>query len=1705
MSTYLPAAVRQCDITHIFWEKYAYRVKLNQPKILNLNSQKYFLAEVLKQEQYGYTTGNIPQSADEGSLVASSPNSSLIQLISMKFKSMDRSTFHRSWAKKFLEIVFPDRSTSKRISASLPFLLFVAMSAHSQTATVRTEDAKLIRASRAMTVLGPDLFGDKVNIYNGALEFVQTDVSIPGNSKLPVAVGRRMVTGSEGFRRNGLFKNWDLEIPSIHGTFSNEKGWSRLDSHGQISLARCSNFGEPPVLQKPGTNVIFRPAEFWHGNMLYIPGAGDQEILKRNTAVNNNVPLDGADTPLVTRDGWAIRCLSTLSSTDANSSGLERGEGFLAISPDGSHYRFDWLVSRPLSVLSKSVPFSAATVSEPPPSSLIVNSETTENPEPNAGSGQSKFAIKRDEIYIFPTQITDRYGNVVKYTYDSTDKWKLLSIKSADGDGNAERSLIFSYYPDSHTVAAVTDGLRTWNYSYGGHGWGGPILSTVRLPDYSSWDLSGLDGAEYGTGLVNMYMDYGNSEEDASTECDAQPPGINSKIVSGSIVHPSGAIGVFTMSPVQHARNGVPKLCYSDGHNVGSRRYFPQYYDTYALTSKKILRRGSDQEWTTTYDTFNPGTVDCTTCAIPSKVSVTDPEYVVTRYTFGSTFGVDEGLLKQVDVGWDGNKAIKTTVTNYNQSFIQPVGFSDQDRGDGKVSARHIPQDKRTIHQQDVEFTWAVPSNSDFDAFARPLKVVRSSSLGMSIVEKMVYHDNKTKWVLGQLESLTEMGTGKIVIQNGYNPITANLETVKRFGNLADTYSYNLDGTLATSKDGKNQITSFGNYKRGLPRLTTYANKTSESRAVNDIGLITSITNAASYTTTYGYDIVGRLALITPPVDDSVQWTPTKISYEQLPFDGWSDMAEPGDWRQIEEVGDARKITYYDGLFHPLITQTYDQKDIEGTSRIVQRKFDSAGRMTFTSRPVRTLESASVGIDTYYDELGRKAFIREHSELGTLTSEYAYVSGFKTVFKNPRGISTTTNYQVFDLPSEDAIVGIQSAEGTMLSIGRDTFGKPTSITRSGGGKTATRNYVYDKFERRCKTVEPETGATVEEYDLVGNIVWRASGLVLPSTSACDTEKVAEINKIKFAHDSVNQLTSTVYGDGGASIMRTYTPDNLPLTISSNGTVWTNTYNKRRLKERENLIYGGVAYNIDRLYDANASLAQLTYPDGTAIAYAPNALGEPGKVGAFASEVKYHPNGAIASFTYGNGIKHTLAQNARGLPEKSVDAGVINDVYSYDENANVVNILDAQRSITNREMTYDDLDRLKSVKSPVHWGTASYTYDALDNLTTSTLLSGWTARTAIHNYDAVTNRLNGISSAVEKYNLAYKYDSRGNVIQRGSRVFVFDQANRLTSAPGRGSYIYDGLGHRVSVIGTDGLNEIQVYSQDGKMLYTRPTSVALGGGTKFIYLHNHVIAESSAAGNKYDHTDGLGSPVAWTDSKGAVLERTVYEPFGLTAAGAVPTLGYTGHMNAVNIGMVYMQQRYYDPVAGRMLSIDPVTTDANTGSSFNRYAYAANNPYKYIDPDGRNEERAYGAGVAMGAALTGMSKSDIAIWKGSEGREAVSGFESVHGIVVTIKSKILGTPASPVEKTASGKRVEDFTPKQISNAKTENAAANGGQMACTDCGKGVKSIANEKGVPTPPNQVQVHHDPAIHKGGTRETSQPVILCPSCHQTRHREEK
>ncbi len=272
-------------------------------------------------------------------------------------------------------------------------------------------------------------------------------------------------------------------------------------------------------------------------------------------------------------------------------------------------------------------------------------------------------------------------------------------------------------------------------------------------------------------------------------------------------------------------------------------------------------------------------------------------------------------------------------------------------------------------------------------------------------------------------------------------------------------------------------------------------------------------------------------------------------------------------------------------------------------------------------------------------------------------------------------------------------------------------------------------------------------------------------------------------------------------------------------------------------------------------------------------------------------------------------------------------------------------------MTTRSLSYDGLDRLRTANVAGLWGTGSYAYDPLDNLRSSVVGS----RSTIHGYDAA-NRLAQLDTNGSL--TALVYDASGNVTGRGAQGFYFDQANRLQLAHGVASYVYDGQARRLAISGTDSSYRIQVYSQAGQLLYgTRRIGVSPATATRYVYLGDQLIAEIGTGGTEYAHTDALGSPVARTNGTGALISRTRYEPYGKTAAGAEPgvsagSIGFTGHVNDPQTGLVYMQQRYYDPVAGRFLSVDPVTTSDKDGQSFNRYNYANNSPYRFKDPDGK---------------------------------------------------------------------------------------------------------------------------------------------------------
>jgi RHS repeat-associated protein len=125
---------------------------------------------------------------------------------------------------------------------------------------------------------------------------------------------------------------------------------------------------------------------------------------------------------------------------------------------------------------------------------------------------------------------------------------------------------------------------------------------------------------------------------------------------------------------------------------------------------------------------------------------------------------------------------------------------------------------------------------------------------------------------------------------------------------------------------------------------------------------------------------------------------------------------------------------------------------------------------------------------------------------------------------------------------------------------------------------------------------------------------------------------------------------------------------------------------------------------------------------------------------------------------------------------------------------------------------------------------------------------------------------------------------------------------------------------------------------------------------------------------YYHNDALGSPIAATDANGDVLWREEYAPYGsrlllesqesdCSSGTCLPVESawdekqwFTGKLEESRTGIQYFGARWYEPELGRFLSVDPVGFREDNIFSFNRYSYANNNPYKFIDPDGREVVR-----------------------------------------------------------------------------------------------------------------------------------------------------
>ena len=324
-----------------------------------------------------------------------------------------------------------------------------------------------------------------------------------------------------------------------------------------------------------------------------------------------------------------------------------------------------------------------------------------------------------------------------------------------------------------------------------------------------------------------------------------------------------------------------------------------------------------------------------------------------------------------------------------------------------------------------------------------------------------------------------------------------------------------------------------------------------------------------------------------------------------------------------------------------------------------------------------------------------------------------------------------------------------NGEGETISYEYDDFGNTVKVTVPYVGKaTATQKTYYDNNGNVVKTVSAE-GVTVEtEYDSRNNPVKITAG---SSVTVYEYDKEGRVRTQSQVAGDGRKITTSytydVFGNAvtstdnlGQTVYYTYDPaGNLIKTVDRNG---TELYNE----------YDGLSRVLRNYNTLDKSETKYTY----------NGFGE---------LVRVDDGGIITEYTY-NGFGELILEKSGGISKEYA--------YDIDGNRTLFRLLNGGNEEMRTEYAYDELNRLKRVKTPI--GEQVYYYDKANRVTG--MLNDNTGEETVYTYYPSGAEKNIITkhNGKETDRLYYEYDKDGNrTLELGSNAikqYTDDEQGRL---------------------------------------------------------------------------------------------------------------------------------------------------------------------------------------------------------------------------------------------------------------------------------------------------------------------------------------
>jgi RHS repeat-associated protein len=200
-----------------------------------------------------------------------------------------------------------------------------------------------------------------------------------------------------------------------------------------------------------------------------------------------------------------------------------------------------------------------------------------------------------------------------------------------------------------------------------------------------------------------------------------------------------------------------------------------------------------------------------------------------------------------------------------------------------------------------------------------------------------------------------------------------------------------------------------------------------------------------------------------------------------------------------------------------------------------------------------------------------------------------------------------------------------------------------------------------------------------------------------------------------------------------------------------------------------------------------------------------------------------------------------------------------------------------------------------------------------------------------------------------------YDLNGNTLATGGKAFTYDSENELkTMNGGAVALFYDGDGNRVAKTANGVTTYFLVDDLNPTGLPQVVEELASNGTVARQYTYGlERISENQIVNGAWTasfyESDGAGSVRQLTNSAGVVIDSYEYDAFGnkVNSTGTTPNnYLYRGEQYDPDLSLYYLRARYYNPVTGRFLSVDP-----EAGDGQRRYEYAGADPVNGMDPSG----------------------------------------------------------------------------------------------------------------------------------------------------------